>query len=87
MPVLLFAYNALATEIRDSSMTGSGADEQSIRPRHPPEFYICPSCESMTIYSTTRDANGRPVYACAKCHRQFDEETLEQHRGQRQSLD
>src|SRR5690242_9171491 len=42
---------------------------------------------TVTIYSTTRDADGRPVYDCAKCHRQFDEETLEQHRGQRHSLD
>jgi predicted RNA-binding Zn-ribbon protein involved in translation (DUF1610 family) len=59
----------------------------SSRQRHPPEFYICPHCGTLTIYSTTRDAKGRPIYDCAKCRRQFYEETLERHQQQRQSSD
>jgi len=67
-----------------SSMAGSGTSSGH---RHPPEFYICPGCGSLTIYSTTRDANGRPVYDCAKCHRQFDAETLERHYRERRPPD
>ena len=51
------------------------------------DFYICPNCGSLTIYSTARDANGRPIYDCAKCHRQFDAETLESHYRERRPLD
>jgi predicted RNA-binding Zn-ribbon protein involved in translation (DUF1610 family) len=59
------------------------SETQSVRPRHPPEFYICPSCGTLTIYSVARDEDGKPVYDCAKCRRQFDEETLEQHHRER----
>jgi len=45
-------------------MMGSGADEQSVRPRHPPDFYIRPSCGTLTIYSVARDVDGKPVYDC-----------------------
>jgi hypothetical protein len=65
-------------------MTGSEAGN---RQRHSADFYICPSCGTLTIYSATRDANGRPLYDCAKYRHQFDEETLEQHRLERHSTD
>jgi len=90
MPVPRFGYNGegeqRGSEFRDFSMTGSEADEQRVRPRHPPDFYICPSCGSLTIYSVARDEDGKPVCDCAKCRRQFDEETLECHHRDRRSL-
>ena len=70
--------------VRDFAMTGS--DAQGVRHRRPPEFYICPSCGTLTIYSVARDADGKPVYDCAKCRRPFDEETLEAHHRERRSF-
>jgi hypothetical protein len=58
-----------------SSISGSFGNRRP-RAKQPPDFYACPGCKG-TVYATTRDLYGNPVYDCPTCHRRFDVKALE----------